>query len=243
MKTAVLIDGAFFIHRAKRIYGKLEPEELVNKMLGGCIKHLPAPAPFERQSEDSDGRVDGWMVDRYLYRIFFYDCPPSEKRFEHPLTKTMIDLKRSDRSAWRRRLHDVLRRTRKVALRLGSVDDATPSWSISSSMIKQLCRGAIAFSDLTEDDITIDFRQKGVDMRIGLDIASLAYKKQVDRIVLISGDSDFVPAAKLARREGVEFVLDPMWQSIRPELEEHIDRLHSTFPKQTRSTCDLTTND
>ncbi len=29
-------------------------------------------------------------------------------------------------------------------------------------------------------------------MRIGLDIASLAYKKQVNQIVLISGDSDFV---------------------------------------------------
>ena len=46
--------------------------------------------------------------------------------------------------------------------------------------------------------------QKGVDMRIGLDIASMAFKRQVDQIVLIAGDSDFVPAAKLARREGIE---------------------------------------
>jgi len=41
-------------------------------------------------------------------------------------------------------------------------------------------------------------------MRIGLDIASLAYKRQVNQVVLISGDSDFVPAAKLARREGID---------------------------------------
>lgn len=34
-------------------------------------------------------------------------------------------------------------------------------------------------------------------MRIGIDIASLAYKKQVEQIILIAGDSDFVPAAKL----------------------------------------------
>ncbi len=47
-------------------------------------------------------------------------------------------------------------------------------------------------------------------MRIGLDIASLAYKKQIDQIILIAGDSDFVPAAKLARREGIDFILDPM---------------------------------
>ena len=53
-------------------------------------------------------------------------------------------------------------------------------------------------------------KQKGVDMRIGVDIASLAYKKQVNQIILIAGDSDFVPAAKLARREGIDFVLDPL---------------------------------
>ena len=43
-----------------------------------------------------------------------------------------------------------------------------------------------------------------------MDIASLSYKHQVDQIVLIAGDSDFVPAAKLARREGLDFVLDPL---------------------------------
>lgn len=68
-------------------------------------------------------------------------------------------------------------------------------------------------------------------MKIGVDIASLAYKHQVDRIVLISGDSDFVPAAKLARREGIDFVLDAMHQPINPDLSEHIDGLISRFKK------------
>ncbi len=65
-------------------------------------------------------------------------------------------------------------------------------------------------------------------MRIGVDIASLTLKKQVDQIVLVAGDADFVPAAKLARREGVDFILDPMWQSVPPSLNEHIDGLRST---------------
>ena len=39
-------------------------------------------------------------------------------------------------------------------------------------------------------------------MRVGLDIASLTLKKQVEVIVLVTGDSDFVPAMKFARREG-----------------------------------------
>ena len=49
-----------------------------------------------------------------------------------------------------------------------------------------------------------------MDIRIGLDIASLAYKELVDHVVLISGDSDFIPAAKVEWREGIDFILDPM---------------------------------
>jgi uncharacterized LabA/DUF88 family protein len=55
----------------------------------------------------------------------------------------------------------------------------------------------------------------------------MAFKKQVDQIILVAGDSDFVPAAKLARREGIDFILDPMWQYIRDDLHEHIDGLRS----------------
>lgn len=60
-----------------------------------------------------------------------------------------------------------------------------------------------------------------------MDIASLAFKRFVDRIVLISGDADFVPAAKLARREGVDFILDPMKANIEQSLFEHIDGLEN----------------
>jgi uncharacterized LabA/DUF88 family protein len=79
-------------------------------------------------------------------------------------------------------------------------------------------------------------QQKGVDMRIGLDIASLTYKKLVDQIILIAGDSDFVPAAKMARREGIDFILDPMWANIRPDLHEHIDGLRSVLQRPAATT-------
>jgi uncharacterized LabA/DUF88 family protein len=83
------------------------------------------------------------------------------------------------------------------------------------------------WSEIENHHVVLGLRQKGVDMRIGLDIASITLKKQADTIILISGDSDFVPAAKLARREGVEFILDPMWQSVNDDLFEHIDGLQS----------------
>lgn len=68
-------------------------------------------------------------------------------------------------------------------------------------------------------------------MKIAVDISSMAFKKQVDQIILIAGDSDFVPASKLARREGIDFILDPMWAHIRPTLNEHIDGIHSCIEK------------
>ena len=65
---------------------------------------------------------------------------------------------------------------------------------------------------MKEKDFSLSLQQKGVDMKIGLDIASLSFKHQVDKIILIAGDSDFVPAAKLARTEGIDFVLDSLGQ-------------------------------
>jgi uncharacterized LabA/DUF88 family protein len=88
-----------------------------------------------------------------------------------------------------------------------------------------------AWREISERDVNFGLRQKGVDMRIGLDIASMTLKHQVDTLILVTGDSDFVPAAKLARREGVEFLLDPLWQQVSDELNEHVDGVVSAFPK------------
>lgn len=88
-----------------------------------------------------------------------------------------------------------------------------------------------AWHKLDENDIAINIRQKGVDIRIGLNITSVTLKKKqaAKKIILTSDDSDFVPASKLARREGMEFVLDPMWQKIPDDLFGHIDGLISTY--------------
>lgn len=95
--------------------------------------------------------------------------------------------------------------------------------ALSPKDAAQLKKIADAWRGLTPNDVRLGLRQKGVDMRIGLDISTLTLKKQVDTIILVTGDSDFVPAAKLARREGVEFLLDPLWQSIKADLHEHVD--------------------
>ncbi len=91
--------------------------------------------------------------------------------------------------------------------------------------------GKISIEEFQNDDFIYHAKQKGVDIKIGLDIATLALKKLVQKIVLISGDSDFVPAAKLARVEGIIFTLDPMGNPIREDLEEHIDYLTTRLPQ------------
>jgi len=167
---------------------------------------------------------------RDLYRIFFYDCPPLYKKLHNPISGAACDFKKSEEAIFRQALHAALLTKRKVALRLGHLASDTP-WTIKPTKIDELLKKKIKFEDLTETDVIPQARQKGVDMRIGLDISSLAYKKQADQIILFAGDADFVPAAKLARREGTDFVLDPMWRTIPPSLTEHIDGLRSTCPR------------
>lgn len=217
MKTAILVDGGFYRKRAAFLWGKKTPEKRAAELYAYCSAHL-------RHEQRYD--------DRGLYRIFYYDCPPLAKTVYHPLLQRGIDFRQSDTYSWTNSFFDELKKQRKVALRLGELSDAYASYKISASALKDICSGSKNIQDLSESDFSISFQQKGVDMRIGLDIASLAYKKQIDQIILIAGDSDFVPAAKLARREGVDFILDPMWSPIKSSLFEHIDGLMSQWGKK-----------
>ena len=169
------------------------------------------------------------VTDVDLYRILVYDCPPLERKSHHPLTGQAVDFAALPGAAFRLSFHDRLKRKRKVALRLGYLSGF--NWVIKPFATKKLLNGSIGLNELNRNDVEFDISQKGVDMKIGIDITSLALKRMVNQIVLVSGDGDFVPAAKLARREGVDVILDPMWASIGDSLHEHIDGLRSTSPR------------
>jgi uncharacterized LabA/DUF88 family protein len=77
---------------------------------------------------------------------------------------------------------------------------------------------------LTDADFVPIFEQKGVDMRIGLDIAAYSTSHAVDRIILVSADTDCVPALKYGRRAGLQTVLiQPPTMKLAPELLAHAD--------------------
>ncbi len=222
MKTAVLFDGAFFIKRIRHFerdsyHDAQRMAQLVESIAHGHLRH----------------KIHGHKQFDELYRIFFYDCAPLEKKMHWPCSGKSIDFAKSEEAKFRRRLHQELIKKRKLALRLGKLLDQT-RWTPRPAAIAALIKGERSWEELTDDDFIIDIQQKGVDMRIGLDIATIAHKKQADRIVLVSGDSDFVPAAKLARREGIDFILDPLKQDISADLFEHIDGLRSTYRPSTK---------
>lgn len=227
MRTAILVDGGFFHRRYKRIFGTHDPATCARQMHGMCLDHLKAKGSAERNQ---------------LYRILFYDCPPMSKKVHLPISGRSLDYSKTPTYEFRTAFQEEIKKLRSVAIRLGEMRDGE-KWVVQRGVMKELLRGNRDFQDLTDEDFSYDLRQKGVDMKIGLDIASLSYKKLVDQIVLVAGDSDFVPAAKLARREGIDVILDPMWQPVSDDLFEHIDGLRSTLPKPKRkSATDQTEN-
>lgn len=141
----------------------------------------------------------------------------------HPLTQRHIDLGKSDQYEWMKRFLKELISKRKVALRRGEELATQGGYVLQGRGLKRLCRGEIGVAELSEGDFRLDIVQKGVDMKIGLDIAALSESRVVNQIIMISGDSDFVPAAKHARRCGIDFILDPMWSPIAESLKEHVD--------------------
>ena len=179
-----------------------------------CLKHL------------EDGQRE-----RHLYRIFLYDCPPLMKKVHNPITHKAIDFSKTQTASWRFDFHQELRKKRKMALRLGYLNERSGYWIVRPDRLKALLEGETTVDELTEADVKYDVKQKGVDMRIGLDIASMTFKRQVNQIILVAGDSDFVAAAKLARREGIDFILDPMWAPIKEDLHDHIDGLRTVLKR------------
>ena len=66
--------------------------------------------------------------------------------------------------------------------------------------------GRLEFRGLGQDGAPI-FQQKRVDILLGVDLALLAAKRQIQTAILIAGDSDFIPAIRAAKDEGVAIVL------------------------------------
>lgn len=205
--------------------GDKSAEERADELVAYCLRHL---RPYQRKNSANSSRNPASVEDE-MYKIFYYDCLPTDKILYHPFLKKQIDYAKTDLYRCMIAFINSLKQKRKFVIRLGRLAPKHEklSFSLHPKALKELCNGKRQLTDLTENDFVLAIEQKGVDMKLGLDIAAIAFKKQADRIVLISGDSDFVPVAKLARREGIDFILDPLFNHIAPDLSEHVDGIRT----------------
>ena len=198
-KTAVLLDLGFVLH-------KLHP------LLGN--RHASA-------IEVRDFALRCLQADEELFRIYCYHCLPYGEQETHPFTRAVIDFSATPKFAVMSRFMRDLAVLDNIAFRSGQL--SFDGWVIKRTSVPNIIRTGRA---LTGNDFQPDLKQKHVDMKIGLDVAWLSSKGIVERIILVTADSDFVPAMKFARREGVQVVLVTMGHAlVKRELKVHADEL------------------
>lgn len=71
------------------------------------------------------------------------------------------------------------------------------------------------------------FKQKGVDIQLAVDLLRLALSKNIDKAILITGDSDFVPVVTAVKEAGVTVSLHyshelPTHHSLRLAVDERV---------------------
>ena len=156
-----------------------------------------------------------------LFRIQYYDCEPFQGSVKLPVSgKTRV-------FAGGNPLLTDLSRKELVAVRRGVLKFR--GWQRTNASLK----AAIPSGSLTDADFTAKWEQKGVDLRIGLDMVTMTESRGAELIVLLTGDTDMIPAMKLARGRGLQLAgVDLPNRKIIPELKAHLDlfRAIATWP-------------
>jgi uncharacterized LabA/DUF88 family protein len=151
------------------------------------------------------------LADEVIHRILYYDCPPYKGEATLPVSGTKKPFGGSD--AW---LHELSRKD-LFAVRVGVL-------KFRGFILKQSRIPFTPTAPLTDADFEAKFEQKGVDMRIGLDMATLSANRSIDLIALVTNDTDCIPAMKHARRAGLQVALITVpGYSPAPELLAHSD--------------------
>jgi uncharacterized LabA/DUF88 family protein len=199
-KFAILMDGGF-----------------IKKKLQARHHHFPTVAEIE--SEVARIKAHPAVADYTLLRVYFYDAPPASGNLTNPISGVTTDLSKHQHHSTNLGLQQALEVQPDFALRLG--DTAIHGWALGDAALMNIKDHGPRL--LEARDLVPNIEQKGVDLRIGLDIARLSLCKLADIVVVVTGDSDMIPAFKFARREGIRVYLDNMSHGVRRELKAHCD--------------------
>jgi uncharacterized LabA/DUF88 family protein len=200
-RYATLLDGGFLIR-------KLESR----------LRTFPVARDIEFVSEAIARCECVAGLDRL--RVYFYHARPAAQVLVNPISKERLALGSTRIFYEHAQLLDELETTPDFALRLGETD--TTGWKLGTAALRRILKNPRL---LRATDLVPAITQKGVDLRIGLDIARLSLTRSVEAIVAVTGDSDLIPAFKFARREGLRVFLCHLGHGIKRELMAHADRI------------------
>lgn len=198
----VLVDGVF-----------------LDAILGARLKRKPQAADIVRECESIMAHPP--LSGLFLLRIFYYHARSCEAKVSNPLAGqggAPVDLGSTAVARHYRNLFQELELQDNFALRLGETEAV--GWRLGDKAAKNIYRQP---RPPEPQNLMPDIRQKGVDMRIGIDITWLALRRLVDVVVVVTADSDFVPVFKIARREGMRVYLAPLGHGVLHGLKAHAD--------------------
>ncbi|MGF1531341.1 MAG: NYN domain-containing protein [Puniceicoccaceae bacterium] len=224
-KLAILIDGGFFLKRQSKVVAPkhCDSADAVAKsatiLCRNCVRRLIGERGVARNSRVMD----------YGYRLFYYDAAPFDEVTHHPILNQQIQFGKTPEAQLRTELFSKLRRQRKFALRLGKVTKED-RWRIKDAAVTKKLLRTQEWVHLFDHAISPASPAPASQLSPSelaqvKKIADAWRNLQTDDVRLA------VPAAKVARREGVEFLLDPLWQQVSDDLPEHVDGVVSGFPR------------
>lgn len=201
-KYAILIDGGF-----------------IKKKLKQSNQHFPT-------IDEISGEIDrikthDSLNGMKLLRVYFYDASPASTTLVNPVDGATCDLSAHPDYQRNISLHQQIEMLSDAAFREG--ETSVHGWSLGSAAMKDISKNGAR--PIAARDFVPNIEQKGVDLRIGLDIARLSTRRLVDVIVVVTGDSDMIPAFKFARREGLRIYLDHMGHGVKRDLRAHTDMI------------------
>ncbi|GAB6039227.1 hypothetical protein JCM15519_37860 [Fundidesulfovibrio butyratiphilus] len=203
MNVSILIDGSFFW--MKHLEARLGQAPTAESVRLAC--HLIMDDPeFE--------------LDR-LFRTYYYDSRPYGGKATHPISGREIEFSTTEQFRVKNEYLDHLKRMPRTALRLGSL--AMQGWKLNKKHIRAIMENLWQHKPLQPQDVSINLVQKEVDMLMGLDIAWMAAKGMVDKIVLLTGDADMIPAMDFAREHGLLVFVAKFGYYLSDKLREHAD--------------------
>lgn len=198
-KVNILIDGGFFAQKFKERTTRFPFANDIEAEVGQIMTALQK-------------KTNG-VTNDILIRVYYYDCRPYGGVETKPGDATPTDYSQSSSYRVKERVLHELGLKEQFAIRLGEL--SFDGWNSKQTV-----------DDATGTVITEYFpifHQKGVDIKVGLDMAWMALKHTCDKIILVAGDSDFIAPIKFVRKEGLQVYLYAMGHNVKAKMIEHCD--------------------